>query len=161
MKSTHFNPGGKIRYAPRGYAPLNTSAAGKRIARGTVNDDNARSFGGVAAHAGLFGPMADFERWAGGLRKGFYEDNWIVSRKTVRKFFRKREGDWGLGFMKPSAGGSAGRLISRSAVGHLGYTGGSFWFDTRKDIIVLILANAPKVVKALRPRIHEEIFRYG
>ncbi len=36
---------------------------------------------------------------------------------------------------------TAGALFSKSSIGHLGYTGTSFWFDPIKDLLVVILSN--------------------
>ena len=49
---------------------------------------------------------------------------------------------WRLGWDGPSPVGSlAGDVISRGAVGHLGFTGCSLWIDPERETFVLVLSN--------------------
>jgi CubicO group peptidase (beta-lactamase class C family) len=71
-------------------------------------------------------------------------------------------GDWGLGFMKPSRPtSSCGKYFSVHSFGHTGFTGTSFWFDPKLDLMVVILSNRVHPTRTnqaflkLRPRLHE------
>jgi CubicO group peptidase (beta-lactamase class C family) len=71
-----------------------------------------------------------------------------------------------LGWDTPSSrGSSAGRLLSRRAVGHLGFTGPSIWIDLERGLSVVLLTNRvyfgrePNPMVALRPRLHDAVVR--
>jgi len=64
----------------------------------------------------------------------------------------------------PSAeGASCGRFFSRNSVGHLGYTGTSFWIDPDQAIFVVLLTNRVHPsrynvrIRRFRPDIHDAI----
>lgn len=164
----HFSVNNQPLYDQSLYAPTEDCPWRKKVLRGEVHDDNAWSFGGVSAHAGLFGSMQGLSVWALGLRGAYFGKDWLVSEQTLKKFFKRNgPGDWGLGFMKPSAEeSSAGRFISRESIGHLGFTGTSFWFDTERDLVFLILSNRVhptrenELFKPLRALMHDEIFQF-
>lgn len=138
-----------------------------RLLIGEVHDDNAAVLGGAAAHAGLFGTahvaylllQRLLEADAGHHRHP------LIDADVIRLFFKRREdSDWALGFDTPSPGGSsAGQYFSRKSVGHLGYTGTSFWMDRRQGIIVIFLTNRVHPsrfrigIKDFRPRLHDVI----
>ena len=55
-----------------------------------MHDENAHAFGGVAAHAGLFGTAEDVARFATMmLNGGVFEHKRIVSCETLEKFTRR------------------------------------------------------------------------
>ena len=128
---------------PTGYCPVR-----KRMLVGEVNDANAWFLGGMAGHAGLFGTLRAVEnllsRLAGAYLGG---DNALpISRETVAVFWhpdRTPPGStWMLGFDSPSSEGSAaGNFFSPNSIGHLGYTGTSFWIDLDAKISVIFLSN--------------------
>lgn len=67
-----------------------------------------------------------------------------------------------LGWDTPSAeNSSAGKLFSKTGVGHLGYTGCSIWIDPDKEIDVILLSNRihPNdwnlTIREFRPIIHD------
>ncbi|MCB0342576.1 MAG: beta-lactamase family protein [Pseudobdellovibrionaceae bacterium] len=164
LGQTHFNYCNKPRYERSLYAPTESCSWRNRSLRGEVHDDNAWALGGVAPHAGLFGPIADVEKWGLELRKSYYSSRGskLARSGTVRRFTRRCAGDWGLGFMKPTEGrSSAGQYFSSSSFGHTGFTGTSFWFDPRRDFMVVILSNRVcpsrenKKFIELRPKIHD------
>lgn len=71
---------------------------------------------------------------------------------------------WCLGFDLPSPqGSSAGRFFSPHTVGHLGFTGTSFWMDLDREITVIFLTNRihphrhDERLRSLRPRLHDAI----
>jgi CubicO group peptidase (beta-lactamase class C family) len=68
------------------------------------------------------------------------------------------------GFDTPSKeDSSSGRFFSESSIGHLGFTGTSFWIDPIKGIIVVLLTNrvhplrSNEGIKKFRPKIHDLI----
>jgi serine-type D-Ala-D-Ala carboxypeptidase len=138
-----------------------------RLLCGQVHDDNAWTAGGVAGHAGLFGTARGVNgllcrlatAWRGGDVTG------ILAPDLVRRFFRPRApGRRPLGFDAPAARGSAaGTRFGPESVGHLGYTGTSFWMDPRRSIHVILLTNRVHPtryntrIRAFRPGLHDEV----
>ncbi len=141
----------------------------KRILKGEVHDENAYSLGGVAGHAGLFGTAREIFRlisflwniYRGSIR-GF------CSPEVVRFFWEKQKMDpestWALGYDTPSmTQSSAGKYFSPCSVGHLGFTGTSFWMDLEREILIILLTNRVyptrqnDKLKAFRPTLHNLI----
>jgi CubicO group peptidase (beta-lactamase class C family) len=134
---------------------------------GQVDDDNAYVTGGVAGHAGLFGKVdavccllqALLAADHGDTRMGMFHPN------LVRDFFTASENQrWALGFDTPSPrGSSSGQYFSRHSVGHLGFTGTSFWMDRQKGVIVVLLTNRVHPwrytagIKSFRPCLHDAV----
>jgi CubicO group peptidase (beta-lactamase class C family) len=86
----------------------------------------------------------------------------------VREFWRRQhlvpESTWALGFDTPCASGSsAGERFSADSVGHLGFTGTSFWLDLDREILVVLLTNRvhphrdSSSIKSFRPLIHDTV----
>jgi serine-type D-Ala-D-Ala carboxypeptidase len=135
---------------------------------GEVHDDHAYVLGGVAGHAGLFGD-ADavhsllqtlLNAWKGNCGTTVFETPW------VRKFFQRLSDteSWALGFDTPTRpDSSSGKYFSDTSVGHLGFTGTSFWMDLEKEIIVVLLTNrihptrANEKIMRFRPLIHDAV----
>jgi CubicO group peptidase (beta-lactamase class C family) len=144
-----------------------------RLLCGQVHDDNAYAAGGIAGHAGLFGTaMAVFELLQILLMADRREAGQTVfDAAVVRTFWRHLEGyRYALGFDTPSAqDSSAGQYFPADSVGHLGFTGTSFWIHRSKRIAVVLLTNRVHPsrfnlgIKAFRPKLHdvlmEEILR--
>jgi len=138
-------------------------------AAGEVHDDNARSAGGVAGHAGLFGTGPEVFALIAGLYRAYYgQDSGLgLSPETVRRFLTPvAPGARTPGFDVPSRGqSSAGRYFSLRSVGHTGFTGTSFWLDLERGQMVVLLTNRvhldrdPGRIKAFRPRFHEAASR--
>lgn len=138
-----------------------------RLLKGQVHDDNAYAMGGVGGHAGLFSTAAAvfhvvqalLDVDAGGRRHGLFE------KDCIQTFFRRQSlGRFALGFDTPSpAGSSAGRFFGNDSVGHLGYSGTSFWMDRQKAVIVVLLTNRVHPtrfnpgIKAFRPQLHDAV----
>jgi CubicO group peptidase (beta-lactamase class C family) len=169
LEHTHFNPNQKIKFSTKMYAPTASVKWGPKIRRGLVHDNNTLSMGGVSTHAGLFSNSEDVLTWCLNLRSFYREEkNSLCQNSNLRKLTFQRQmprsyGDWSMGLMKPSLGkASCSPCFDRSSVGHLGYSGTSFWFDLKKDLIVILLANRnyPEKNKKqgwnqLRPKIHQ------
>ncbi|MBE9580062.1 MAG: serine hydrolase [Proteobacteria bacterium] len=139
-----------------------------KILDGEVHDDNAYALGGVAGHAGLFGTaQAVFgllqellNAYSGRPNAGLFH------RDVVKVFFQRQSdvGSWALGFDTPTRpDSSSGRYFSDQSVGHLGFTGTSFWMDLEKGVIVILLTNrvhpsrANEKIKAFRPLLHDRV----
>jgi CubicO group peptidase (beta-lactamase class C family) len=85
----------------------------------------------------------------------------------VRLFFRRlSNADKALGFDAPALkNSSAGSYFSANSVGHLGFTGTSFWMDLDRFIIVIMLTNRVHpsrdnmVIKTFRPKLHDAVMK--
>jgi len=140
-----------------------------RVLIGEVHDDNAFAVGGIDGHAGLFGTAAEVGRLLLLLQSLYhgYLTRSVLLSETVRQFLSRQE-DTGrvLGFDIPDPGkSSCGHYFSKNTVGHLGFTGTSFWMDLEKEIIVILLTNRVHPsrdndrIRAFRPRIHDAIMK--
>ena len=137
------------------------------LLKGQVHDDNAFVTGGIDGHAGLFGTAADVARLISVLVSdhGGQSETSFFSTDLMREFWtRQTPSGRALGFDAPSEeGASCGRFFSRSSVGHLGYTGTSFWIDPEQSIFVVLLTNRVHPsrcnigIRRFRPLIHDEI----
>jgi CubicO group peptidase (beta-lactamase class C family) len=114
--------------------------------RGFVHDENAWSLSGegTSGHAGLFGTAL------GVLVVGRAVVDAVLDRS--REFLTKREidplvrprpnGTLRAGFDGKSPRGSlAGEKFGPSTIGHLGFTGTSFWCDVDRRIVGVVLTN--------------------
>ncbi len=165
-----FNLENKPQLPVNQYAPTEDCPWRKRILRGEVHDENTFSFGGISTHSGLFGSIEDVSAFGLNVRsqlQGIARYN--VRQKTAQLFASRalptESGDWALGYMMPSVENpSCGPHFSVLSIGHTGFTGTSFWYDPRNDLLVLILSNRVhygrdnKGFIALRPKIHSWIF---
>ncbi|MGD9189824.1 MAG: serine hydrolase domain-containing protein [Desulfobacteraceae bacterium] len=138
-----------------------------RLLKGRVHDDNAYAMGGIGGHAGLFSTAAAvfhvvqalLDVDAGSHRHSPFE------KDCIQTFLKRQSlGRFALGFDTPSSeGSSAGRFFSRYSVGHLGYSGTSFWMDRQKAVIVVLLTNRVHPtrfnpgIKAFRPQLHDAV----
>lgn len=132
-----------LRFPPGGYCESR-----RRIICGQVHDQNAWIIGGVAGHAGLFGTAPGVRDMLAALLD-IYNGRVAVAglvqemlHEAFRPQFHVSDGAWALGFDIPSAtGSSSGCFFSRNSVGHLGFTGTSFWMDIDDGVIVVFLSN--------------------
>jgi CubicO group peptidase (beta-lactamase class C family) len=137
--------------------------------RGVVHDENAYLVGGVDGHAGLFGTAADvhyllmeiLDTYSGG------RSHHVFKPDLLRAFLDYGKGtERALGFDRPAANGSAsGRCFSRNSVGHLGFTGTSFWMDLDHSIIIILLTNRihprrdNEKIRDFRPVLHDAVMK--
>jgi CubicO group peptidase (beta-lactamase class C family) len=162
-----YNRGEIHRPADRGVAATGVNENNEPI-RGRVHDRNADAIGGVAGHAGLFGTAAGVFRFLSCLLEiysGKAADP-VFTRSTVTEFFRIPAGARrAVGFDVPEAeNSSSGRYFSpASSVGHLGFTGTSFWMDPASGVTVILLSNRvcpdPEnmKIKDFRPLLHDTV----
>jgi CubicO group peptidase (beta-lactamase class C family) len=142
-----------------------------RAALGEVHDENAWAAGGVAGHAGLFGTATEVFQLLSALYRTYQgEAVGPLVPAVVRGFLTPAPGGGRTpGFDTP--GGelsqrSAGRFFSARSVGHLGFTGVSFWLDPDTGQMVVLLTNRVHLgrddktrIQAFRPLFHEAASR--
>jgi CubicO group peptidase (beta-lactamase class C family) len=110
---------------------------------GEVHDHNARTLGGVAGHAGLFGTAR--ATWT--LARQFLEGGSSVVPPDQQALFRTGftaglSQDRAIGFQLASTPGcSAGDALSARSFGHVGFTGTSLWIDPESGRICVLLTN--------------------
>ncbi len=150
-------------------APTGTCGWSKIRLFGVVNDDNCRAMGGVAGHAGLFGTSQAVLSLCENIILQFKGDQQAppYSSKNLRKVLSNKQGPWVFGFDTPSVGlSSSGKYFSDMTVGHLGFTGTSFWIDLQREIAIVFLTNrvvsgeSLTSIRELRPRIHDTIMEF-
>jgi CubicO group peptidase (beta-lactamase class C family) len=150
-------------------APTEECPVRKRVLCGEVSDENAYALGGVAGHAGLFGTIGGvlemgvhlLDQWQG------REEHPTYLASDLRRFLIRQDipgSTWALGFDTPSAvGSSGGRYLAPTSVGHLGFTGTSFWIDPTRDLVMVLLSNRVHPsrenirIKQFRPLFHETV----
>lgn len=153
------------------YAATEEGLVPGRPILGEVHDENAWAAGGVAGHTGLFGTAGEVWRLLAALYRAYRgEQTGLFSPETVRLFFTPVcAGGRTLGFDTPAADpslGSAGRFFSPNSVGHLGFTGTSFWLDLESGQMIVLLTNRVHLgrddkskIRAFRPRFNEAASR--
>lgn len=128
-------------------APSEQDPWRQRLLQGEVHDENAWALGGVAAHAGLFGPAVDLARFARCLLNGGELDGLrIVQQGTLETFIRRSGRPPGstraLGWdTRSDSASSSGTRMSARAFGHTGFTGTSLWIDPELNVFVLLLGH--------------------
>jgi CubicO group peptidase (beta-lactamase class C family) len=137
---------------------------------GQVHDENAYVLGGVAGHAGLFGTASEVKCVLDAILDTLSTEDTSTpwSRERLSEFLRPARLDpastWALGFDTPaSSDSSAGHHFSAETVGHLGFTGTSFWLDLQREIAVILLTNRihpsrdNEKIKDFRPLLHDAV----
>ncbi|MDH3709338.1 MAG: serine hydrolase [Cyclobacteriaceae bacterium] len=139
---------------------------------GTVHDQGAAMFGGIAGHAGIFSNATDLAIMAQmNLQDGYYGGARYLQNGTLSKFTRQQSSKnrRGLGWDKPERSGRPGptsRYASTQSYGHTGFTGTSVWVDPEFDLVYVFLsnrihpkANNFKLIKSnIRTRIQDAIY---
>ncbi|MBN1930561.1 MAG: serine hydrolase [Desulfobacterales bacterium] len=141
----------------------------KVLLNGVVHDDNAYIVGGVEGHAGLFGDAYDISVLLSALLSAFHGQASFcgISKDLLHIFFKRQEDtDRALGFDTPSlTGSSSGSFFSKNSVGHLGFTGTSFWVDLERSTAIIFLTNrihpsrANDKIKSFRPKLHDVVMK--
>ncbi len=153
-----------------GYAATEWCPWRCRLMIGEVHDENAWAFGGIGGHAGLFGRAIDVYRLLRRLMLELEEKvpHPLFPHDVLEEMFRKRpvSGGRALGFDVPSAeGSSSGKWFSPGSIGHLGFTGTSFWVDVSRRIGVILLTNRVHpsrnsiAIRRFRPKLHDAVMR--
>jgi CubicO group peptidase (beta-lactamase class C family) len=140
----------------------------KALMAGAVSDDNAWVTGGIDGHAGLFGTAEDVYGLLKALLAAFHgKANSLFCPELVRAFFKRDAvSSRALGFDTPNLeGSSSGSLFSVNTVGHLGFTGTSFWMDLDRGMVVVLLTNRihphrnNNRIRAFRPIVHDAVMK--
>lgn len=138
----------------------------RKLLTGEVDDDNAWAVGGIEGHAGLFGDaLSVYVLCAEILNAVLNRKCRILNPLLFKKFISKKYGfNMVAGFDTPSKqDSSAGRFFSPQSIGHLGFTGTSFWIDPQKELTVVFLTNRVHPskdnfkIKKFRPVLHDAI----
>ncbi len=147
-------------------APTEHDSWRGRTPRGEVHDENTWALGGVAGHAGLFGTAAAVGAFARAVLHTIHGTSVISKADTLREFI-KRTGVPGssraLGWDTMLPTSSCGTLMSRTAIGHTGFTGTSLWIDWERDLYVVLLTNrvhggrGNTQIQQVRPRFHDAV----
>lgn len=138
-----------------------------RLIEAEVHDENAHALGGVAGHAGLFGTVEGVHRVLSELLNAYHREDGgrLFDRRTVHRFFQRVPGtDKALGFDMPApVNPSCGRFFPPTGIGHLGFTGTSFWVHLEQSVAVILLTNrvhpnrANIAIRGFRPVIHDAV----
>lgn len=147
MTGTRYRPPGDL--LPRIAATEWDEETGTML-RGVVHDEKARALGGVAGHAGVFSTAHDVEILGRALLDGGRRgDARILAEESVRGMLSDRiaaitgpgGARRGLG-TEIGAAASHGALASPVSAGHTGFTGTLLVVDPRRDVVLVLLANA-------------------
>lgn len=139
----------------------------KILLTGVVHDDNAYVVGGIDGHAGLFGSAVDIHLLLMALQAALqgHAANQVFDKKILQQFLKRDDhAKRALGFDMPATSGpSCGRYFSTTSIGHLGFTGTSFWMDFEQGVVVILLTNRVHPsrdndsIKYFRPILHDTI----
>jgi len=140
----------------------------KKTLQGEVHDEHCWLLGGVAGHAGLFGTVEAVVRLCECLLdiwKGRASHPGFTAPLLIHALSSKHpHSSWCLGFDTPSVGvSSSGKYFSPQSVGHLGFSGTSFWIDPEREVIVVLLTNRihpsreNAKIRQFRPTFHDRI----
>ena len=164
-----FFAGSDTKVAKQRFAATEDCRWRKELLVGVVHDENAYVMGGMEGHSGLFGTAGDVHALLESLLVSYRGERparaSIFEGPIVRTFFRRQsDSERALGFDMPSgSGSSSGRHFSEDTVGHLGFTGTSFWMDLQRSITIVLLTNRVHPsrdnikLRAFRPRLHDSV----
>jgi CubicO group peptidase (beta-lactamase class C family) len=134
-----------------------------KLLRGEVHDENCAALGGVSGHAGVFATaraMATFARAY--LDSRVDKSNFLSSTTVARALEERPLGTYRLGWdSKSPEKSAAGKRMSPSSFGHLGFTGTSMYCDPVRDAVIVLLTNrvcpsrANEKIKFFRPAFHD------
>ena len=126
----------------------------KRQVHGSVHDESAAVFGGIAGNAGLFASANDLAKLVQMyVQYGTYGGKQYLKKSTIEEFNRvqypQNNNRRGLGFDKPAIDNQ--KLdkdksypcpgATPQSFGHFGYTGTFFWADPSNGLIYIFLSN--------------------
>jgi len=136
-----------------------------RVVCGEVHDENCAALGGVSGHAGLFGTAAAVAAFGRAMLECFGGRSEFLPKETIETALAERPGgSHRFGFdMKSGEPSAAGRRMSATSFGHLGFTGTSLWCDPERELVVVLLTNrvhpsrANEKIKGFRPAFHDGV----
>jgi len=139
------------------------------LLEGVVHDDNAYVVGCIEGHAGLFGMAQDVLSLLSELNAAYlgFPSTGVFDSDLIQIFFKRQEPTGrALGFDAPSpVDPSCGQYFLKESVGHLGFTGTSFWMDLDRRVIIILLTNRVHPsrnnnrIKAFRPKLHNMVMK--
>jgi CubicO group peptidase (beta-lactamase class C family) len=159
---------GRQRPVPEGaYAATEQCPWRGRLLEAEVHDENAHVLGGVAGHAGLFGTAAAVQELLAELLAAYHgqPSARLFQSVVVRRFWQPLPGGGkALGFDLPAPEyPSCGRFFPADSIGHLGFTGTSFWVHLERRATVVLLTNRVHptrdniAIRQFRPAIHDAV----
>jgi CubicO group peptidase (beta-lactamase class C family) len=164
MESTGFCPPASIRSS---IPPTEEDELFRqRRIQGEVQDEHAYLMRGVAGHAGLFSNVPDLLRFARTILNP--SDFSRFTPETVEVFAERQppaSSSRTLGWDTPSEESSSGKYFSALSVGHLGYSGCSFWIDREARVAIVLLTNRTwphresQAIRQIRPAFHDAVRR--
>lgn len=156
-------------HAIKCFLPTETCPERHTLTQGYVMDQNCFVMGGCCGHAGLFSHAAAIHSLLLELRKASKAQSQLFSRDSFRVFCQpsasrnRLEPHFTLGFDTPSGPTSqSGSRFSANSIGHLGYSGTSFWWDLDQDVWMILLTNrcffgrSNNKIKIFRPELHDQ-----
>ncbi|PIE56187.1 MAG: serine hydrolase [Desulfobulbus propionicus] len=163
IKSTSSNEQGYF-YAPTGWCQWRN-----KIMQAEVQDEHCWLLSGVSGHAGLFGSTSGVMLLCAEILQSLLFEGKIGLRRNLMEQILRRKvknESWCIGFDTPSEPSSAGKFISQKSIGHLGYTGTSFWIDIERKLIMVLLTNRVHLgrdnllIRTFRPWFHEQVIKW-
>jgi len=141
MKNTCFNP------LKGDVVPTEKNMETGEFLCGVCHDENARFFGGISGHAGLFSCILDLIKFADmlvncGKTKAGRFISLPLFRRMIMDYTGGKSGEcrgWGWCVKGNSSAGCD--LFSEKAFGHTGFTGTSIWVDPVYGIYIILLTN--------------------
>ncbi|MGF7429973.1 serine hydrolase [Thermoanaerobacterium thermosaccharolyticum] len=140
MEHTLFNP------TSGDFVPTERYKDRDEIICGVCHDENARFFGGVSGHAGLFSTLNDMMVFADMLlHEGKHKDSVFISYPTFKRMIKDyttglgESRGWGWCIKGDTPAG--GDIFSEKAFGHTGFTGTSIWVDPIFGVYIVLLTN--------------------
>lgn len=151
-----FRPLGMADTAFGAQASARVVATELGVPLGVVHDENARSMGGIAGHAGLFSTAGDLVKYVQVWMNGGGE---LLPSSLAELATRDCTGGQGrgLGWLIPGPDS----VFPRAGYGHTGFTGTSLWLHPPSRLAVVLLTNAvhPTRGNPATPRIRREFHR--
>ncbi len=126
----------------------------KRLIHGSVHDESASVFGGIAGNAGLFSSSNDLAKLVQMyLQSGSYGGKQYLKKSTLETFntvqFPQNNNRRALGFDKPlidnekfdKKSAYPCQAATPQSFGHSGFTGTFFWADPTNGLVYIFLSN--------------------
>jgi len=126
----------------------------KRLVHGSVHDESAATFGGIAGNAGLFASANDLAKLVQMyIQLGTYGGRQYLKSSTLKEFnkvqYPQNNNRRGLGFDKPLLDNDKAdkdkaypcQGASPQSFGHFGFTGTFFWADPANGLVYIFLSN--------------------
>lgn len=122
------------------------------LLRGEVHDANAHGLGGVAGHAGLFGPLGEVARLAAELLRPARLGLGARARARLLDVAPASEGRT-VGLVTARYSSAAAGVLPDASPGHTGFTGTSIWLDPAGGRLYVLLTHR------VHPRVPERSFQ--